>query len=1604
MTAICAVAIAGAFWTPPLPAVAAPPPAVAHHATLGPLAQSALSAAAHGRRLPSAWVKGRATKRGTTYGVFLRGVTTATAIAETGATPGTVLSVGATADATLGQLALLAALPGITEVELAGQATRQLDVSVPAIHASEPGHASTAGVPHLWSGTGGSDGPYISTQGGKVVWQDGGGGAACCSHPVRVPVIHGGLLYTRNTQLGNQTLVATNGQLSGTFTSTVAPAFDSLEMFTVSGGVLTATGSNDWTFSGDGTQNGVPITAPIVVNGTVYVGAASGKVYALSEAINGLAVNTPIWVGNAGAPILAPVEDVDGSFYGQPLTGGLAVGGGMLIVPATGTLTAFGDTTVTRSPDAVTAYQIDPAHDGDQPNDSLTAPLAPAPKWSVTLGADVSNPMIANGLVYVIAQAAVVPPQYFGDATLYALNESDGSVAWQVSLANPGLSGLGYDNGRIFTTLTPNNGPQDSAVSAYDATTGALDWTLTPFQVDDPAAPVAMNGIVYVNEISGGGPGHTFGFNELSGAVVQSNSLFTGDITSPAVNGSGVYVTGDDLAAYDYAASIVSAAAPPTFSGDTGQGTVVGVVDTGIDLANPDFQTTSGTRIVDLWDQAACPNPSAGACPIQPPNSQGFDYGAECASAAINAATCGPFSYGDTASDVCNTPVGSPGGGIVSLAEEDCDGHGTHVTGIAAGNGRAAPFGTYIGVAPKADLVIVKSDFDLAHIVDGVAYIFKVAAARGEPASVNISLGTNEGPHDGSDLFETMLDALTGPGKLISVAAGNEATNDPSFHYHASAVVANGQIHTDSLVVQSMPVFIDLWYPGTNSISAAISEPAYGQTAWVAPDTTGVAGEDGTCTQPTPGQDEFVDNQGNVLEILSCTHMPNNGMNEIQVVLFNPNTGSAESLVSPVSGVECSQASPCFSDFQLLLRGNTPPSGAYNAWTFDQGDYFFHLGDGNDNSTLDEPASAHNVISVGSYVTRNSWVSEAGAQTESSVVGAISSFSGHGPTLDGRNGIDIVAPGEEIGSSLSSAAGSITSDCPSGTALTCESPDGNHLFLQGTSMASPHVAGALALLLEQQPTIDVGQARSLLAQSANTVPLTSGGATTTWGAGKIEVGPGVLTLTPSSGLITGGTTIHITGVDLQPGVAMSLGGHVLSLANTGVNAWSAVVPAVTAPGAATLTITNPDGSAAVDPSAYVYLDPSAYHSLTPFRICDTRPVTQSPANRCTGKTLGTHGVVTVQITGGSVPSGAKAVVVNLTAVNHATSATYVTAFPAGGSVPLASNINLNGGVQTNLVIVHLSAAGAISIFNAIGVVDVIVDVEGYFAAAAGSGTVPGEFHSMPPLRICDTRAGGNTECAGSASNPVAGGTWRKVVLSSLPPGAPGGTPSIPTDGTAAAAVFNLTATGGTASTFLAVAPPDSSDACPKSSPAFSNVNPSPASSLPNRVISMLGPHQDVCVFNAVGSINFIIDADGWFGNGGETTTGALFNSVPPTRVCDTRAGSLTECSGDPLEANATNIVGVAGVRDVPLMSGTPPLALVVNLTAVAGSESTYFTLYPSDVTARPRASDLNPSPGEVIANLSVVGIAQTGLRAGDVSLYNAAGTINAILDVAGWFQ
>jgi IPT/TIG domain len=544
------------------------------------------------------------------------------------------------------------------------------------------------------------------------------------------------------------------------------------------------------------------------------------------------------------------------------------------------------------------------------------------------------------------------------------------------------------------------------------------------------------------------------------------------------------------------------------------------------------------------------------------------------------------------------------------------------------------------------------------------------------------------------------------------------------------------------------------------------------------------------------------------------------------------------------------------------------------------------------------------------------------------------------------------------------------------------------------------------------------------AGSVDITVTTVGGTSTTSTADKYFYGatfPTVTLLSQKYGAEKGGALLTITGTNFSSssGISVSdvffgatdvpasdaypcLGATAGCFTVVSPTQISAYTPAGSVAGAVDVTVTTTIGTSGTSAAdQYTYVASGAYTALTPFRICDTR-ASRTP-DECTGKTLATGGRLTVQITGIAapnlqvVPSGAEAVVVNLTAINHSSTITYVTAFPAG-SVPVASNMNLDPrAVQSDLAIVQLTPGGAITLYNAVGSLDAIVDVEGFFAAPPGSGSIPGEFHSIAPSRMCDTRANHGTACAGATNDPLPANTWRKVVLS--------GTGSIPASG-AAAAVFNLTATQGTQATYLSVAPPNGSDQCPTGAQGASNLNPKAGGSLPNRVISPLGPANDVCIYNAVGSIEFIIDVDGWFGTGSEPSAGALFYSVPPTRICDTRAGTGTRCAGRTLLPNFTEVVQVAGVTAVPAFVGAQPVAMVANLTGVAGTQSTYLELYPSDAH-KPVASDLNPTAHDVIANLAIVGLAQIAgatWGSGDVNLYNGLGTINAIVDVAGWYQ
>lgn len=120
--------------------------------------------------------------------------------------------------------------------------------------------------------------------------------------------------------------------------------------------------------------------------------------------------------------------------------------------------------------------------------------------------------------------------------------------------------------------------------------------------------------------------------------------------------------------------------------------------------------------------------------------------------------------------------------------------------------------------------------------------------------------------------------------------------------------------------------------------------------------------------------------------------------------------------------------------------------------------------------------------------------------------------------------------------------------------------------------------------------------------------------------------------------------------------------------------------------------------------------------VVPCRLADTRPSNPFGAGETrTFTATGDQGAC-------SVPTTATAIQANFTLV-RATAATFVTAYPSGTSLPLASTVNLGPGEspRANSGTVKLSETGAFDVYNDAGDVHVVIDITGYYASLASGG-------------------------------------------------------------------------------------------------------------------------------------------------------------------------------------------------------------------------------------------------------------------------------------------
>ncbi|NUT94692.1 MAG: S8 family serine peptidase [Saccharothrix sp.] len=355
-------------------------------------------------------------------------------------------------------------------------------------------------------------------------------------------------------------------------------------------------------------------------------------------------------------------------------------------------------------------------------------------------------------------------------------------------------------------------------------------------------------------------------------------------------------------------------------------------------------------------------------------------------------------------------PTGDPGG------------HGTHCASIAAGNGRGTADRRFRGVAPEASLMGVRAEPLLdVHIIEGIRQAFDLAGDR--PAVVSLSLGGHFGAHDGTSAIENEIARATGPGRIVVVAAGNEG--DDGVHAQGR-LVAGEELTFTVRVPDTGLVFCDVWIPRGDEVDVFVETPS------------GTRFEPNTGEQTTPDGTfvaDFVENPVNREQNLTFL-MINGTVDDRWTIRITPLTvvhGEVHAWAGSVNGG------------RLMFPG--APLEGYS---------------------LGMPATEECAISVGSLISRNKFEGPQGNATLPGLsVDTLSTFSSQGPTRSGAQKPDIVAPGQVVTAALS--AGSELATEPRLAAR--QHPSGKYVTIQGTSMATPFVAGIVALMLQREPRL-----------------------------------------------------------------------------------------------------------------------------------------------------------------------------------------------------------------------------------------------------------------------------------------------------------------------------------------------------------------------------------------------------------------------------------------------------------------------------------------------------------------------------------------------------
>lgn len=482
-----------------------------------------------------------------------------------------------------------------------------------------------------------------------------------------------------------------------------------------------------------------------------------------------------------------------------------------------------------------------------------------------------------------------------------------------------------------------------------------------------------------------------------------------------------------------------------------GDGVIIGIIDVGgFDFAHEDFRDESGrTRFLSIWDQ--------GGDFRKPPSSNGssrFDYGSELTKPLMDAA-------------IASETAGKFPATMVERQSQRTEGsHATHVASIAAGNK---------GVCPKAEIAAVlisvpvlkdnlaerRATFsDSTRIVHAVEHLLEIARTRKKPISINISLGTNGGAHDGSSGTSRWLDALlSDPGRAVTVAAGNagqeKGATAEDLGFITGRIHSSGRIASRGLSVElEWTVFgngvedlseneLEIWYGAQDRLTVMLKAPSGGD--WIA-------------VKPR----EFVENRrlasGTTVSLYNELYHPTNGCNYAAIYLTpNLQPGSIRGVEAGVWRVRLVGDEIRNGRFNCWIERDDPVEirsvGAVRLYRFPS---FFSEASNVDSHSISSLACGHRVIAVANLDDARQRINISSSQ---------------GPTRDDRSKPDIAAPGTDI------------------VAAKGFSENGKvWIGKTGTSMASPYVAGVVGLMLSANKDLTSAQCSGILQRTARPLP------------------------------------------------------------------------------------------------------------------------------------------------------------------------------------------------------------------------------------------------------------------------------------------------------------------------------------------------------------------------------------------------------------------------------------------------------------------------------------------------------------------------------------